>query len=191
MTPVFPGEITCGSGAAAVQLHAARTFSIVRSRPPALRKVNAEVIWQPASTRPRSCVVSLSTSFGGRRREMSSDVQAAHSSATNVAERAAVCLLTLVSIQATPQTWKPAATQRGADPTTMSQPIGPFPGPVAGARNYFTSPPASTRAHMLSGLNLFIALANSAVFGPRSFWNTTPSWLTRNVITPDAPHFAG
>ena len=33
----------------------------------------------------------------------------------------------------------------------------------------------STRFHVLSGLNVFMAFAVAAVCGPRSFWKTTPS----------------
>jgi hypothetical protein len=35
------------------------------------------------------------------------------------------------------------------------------------------------------GSKLFIDDASLAVFDPRSFWKTTPFWLTRKVITPD------
>ncbi len=41
------------------------------------------------------------------------------------------------------------------------------------------------------GLYSFIALARTSVFLPRSFSYTTPSWLTRNVITPDDLYSAG
>src|SRR5512139_3901527 len=42
-----------------------------------------------------------------------------------------------------------------------------------------------------SGLYSCIALAISAVRGPRSFWYTLPWWLTRNVMTPVFPYSAG
>src|SRR5438270_129270 len=36
-----------------------------------------------------------------------------------------------------------------------------------------------------------MAAAVSAVVFPRSFWNSTPSWLMMNVITPEFPYSAG
>jgi hypothetical protein len=42
-----------------------------------------------------------------------------------------------------------------------------------------------TWSHVLSGLNAVISEATWAVFDPRSFWTTTPSWLIMNVITPE------
>src|SRR6266850_304068 len=45
--------------------------------------------------------------------------------------------------------------------------------------------------HVRSGLYVFIASAIWGVFGPRSFWYTTPSWLTMNVMIPETPYLAG
>src|SRR5512143_78111 len=53
------------------------------------------------------------------------------------------------------------------------------------------SPVTSTFFQVLSGLKRVILPARPAVFGPRSFWYTTPSWLTMKVITPEEPYFAG
>ena len=36
-----------------------------------------------------------------------------------------------------------------------------------------------------------MAFAVFAVFGPRSFWYTTPSWFTINVFTPETAYVAG
>src|SRR5262245_13395483 len=46
-------------------------------------------------------------------------------------------------------------------------------------------------AQVLSGLYSFMPLAIAAVFGPRSFWKTLPSWLTTKVMTPELPYSAG
>jgi len=43
----------------------------------------------------------------------------------------------------------------------------------------------------LSGSKLAIARAFSAVCSPRSFWKTTPAWLTWKVIIPEFAYSAG
>jgi len=47
------------------------------------------------------------------------------------------------------------------------------------------------RFQLLSGLNFVIFCTAAAVSGPRSFSNTTPSWLTMKVITPEFSYDAG
>src|SRR5437870_1773868 len=49
----------------------------------------------------------------------------------------------------------------------------------------------SAFVQLASGLNIFMARPRARVFGPRSFWYTTPSWLTMKVITPETPYCAG
>src|SRR5437773_9515558 len=49
----------------------------------------------------------------------------------------------------------------------------------------------SAFVQLASGLNVFMARPRARVFGPRSFWYTTPSWLTMKVITPETPYCAG
>jgi len=46
----------------------------------------------------------------------------------------------------------------------------------------------SAFVQLASGLNIFMARPRARVFGPRSFWYTTPSWLTMKVITPETPY---
>jgi hypothetical protein len=43
----------------------------------------------------------------------------------------------------------------------------------------------------VSGSNSLMAVAVSVVVFPKSFWNSTPSWLMMNVITPELPYSAG
>jgi hypothetical protein len=58
-------------------------------------------------------------------------------------------------------------------------------------RNTVDEKAYSTGFQVSSGLNALTALAASVVFSPRFFWNTTPSWLTKNDITPELPYSAG
>jgi hypothetical protein len=42
-----------------------------------------------------------------------------------------------------------------------------------------------TRAQLGSELNCVMSAARRTVSNPRSFWNTTPSWLTIKLMIPD------
>jgi hypothetical protein len=44
---------------------------------------------------------------------------------------------------------------------------------------------------LVSGSNSVMADAISVVVFPRSFWNSTPSWLMMKVTTPELPYSAG
>jgi hypothetical protein len=45
----------------------------------------------------------------------------------------------------------------------------------------------STRVQLMSGSKRVMAPVSMPVRSPRSFWNTTPSWSTRNVMIPETP----
>src|SRR5271169_3326077 len=65
-----------------------------------------------------------------------------------------------------------------------------WPGPASAVRRE-KARHSSTALQLASGSNSVIALAVSVVVVPKSFWNSTPSWLMMNVITPELPYSAG
>ncbi len=49
----------------------------------------------------------------------------------------------------------------------------------------------STMLQPESGSNAAIAVADSVVAFPKSFWSSTPSWFIMKVMTPELPYSAG
>jgi hypothetical protein len=85
----------------------------------------------------------------------------------------------------TPVIWVPAGSDKRR---CRHKPEGSFSSRRRRIRHSFV---IATRVQERSGSNVVIAAAMCAVSGPRSFWYTSPSGPTMNVMMPDDSNTAG